>query len=1660
MKTAGTIALLVALAFCATRASGAPRWKAHSVPGIPSASHPAGYYGVVRVINHSDEGGEVVIDAFDDAGVAHGPLTLALGAREAVQLNSDDLERGNLDKGLAGSTGTGPRSWRLRLRSSLDLEVLAYNRTGDGLLQPLHDLVPLGVVRRPGAEREEMGHRVGFFPPAGDAGGVGALRLVNRGAEAAAVRIEGIDEAGASSGGAVELTLEAGASRSVTSAALESGSGEGLSGRLGDGEGSWQLVVTSDRRVEVVHLLASPGGHLANLSTAPGAGTGKHEVPWFAAAGNAAGHRGVVRIINRSDTSGEVRIEAFDHAGDAYGPVTLALAAGETVHLDSDDLERGNTAKGLAGSTGAGAGDWRLRLDSSLAMEVLAWNRSRDGLLSPMHDVVPAKRVVRPGEEGYEERHVVGLFSPGSGTERMSRLRLVNPAEEAATVRIEGIDDAGASPGSGVEVEVPAHGARTLTAQALESGAGLRGGLGDGDGWWRLVVTSDTSIAVMSLLSSPAGHLTNLSTAGAPGEPLAPPASAARATVVEVTGRGTASAGTQVVLRASPAGTDAVAIERYEWEFSDGQRGSGQEVSVRFADAGLYDVTVRAMRGADVVASGEWAVAVFDALAGASPGLEGIPAVFGDMDGDGRVGPEDLARLKEVLAGERALTSAVEEAGDLDLSGVVDGRDAALFGQMLGAGTALPSALLDASAYPGGVVAVVSASLLDPDTDVRVYVDSAESPQVLRTILGYATFAVPASLAGTGAEVEVAVTVDGMVTERLGLVLKPALTLDTDDARADVRAFFDDVLELLASQEDAGRRFVAEHEALSSDDLPDADVAVVFGATTAAARALRAAVEELEAALDGEGGAELAAHLQAQLYANGLVEFRERLAAFAAPAPSAGGTGGFGGRLGAFAVPAPSAGGRFGPTESASWDPVCDEYVPALCKLKEMSNLVDDAVALTDGGCAVIGVLSFAYPLAALTVATACLKIKAALTVAQLVGNLVQALSRLEVRLISDKTELRAGETATISVGLEFFGLEEVCGFVYKGVRKEFLENSLIKTMTRKVAKILLRKSFILKKLPKKLFGDKTLVDWLADIIGATVGQALSEAGLNDAFVRFVKSLCDPVDARLIGGENELILKADAGRFGLRASAGAVLTRKADEPREYVLSCPAGFSGTVTVCGSKEICGEDKRGKVQVACGPGPVLPCCAGPPRDEDEGNEEVRIPDPGLRALVARQLGQEPGRPITRAQMQGLQSLGDPIASNDPATRGRLNIRDLKGLEYATQLEGLYLYGSRIGDLSPLKCLSDLKALRLDDSGITDVSTLSDLTSLEWLSLGDNQITDISPLSDLTALKVLLLDHNQVMDVSALSGLTSLEWLSLNNNQITDISPLSDLTGLKWLLLEHNQLTDLSLSDLTSLEYLNLEHNRITDLSLSGLAALKWLLLEHKPMTDISLSGLKALKTLILDEGQITNVSLSDLTSLEYLSLGDNQITDLSLSDLPSLEYLGLSSNQITDLSPLSGLTALSGLDLTYNQITDVSALSGLTALKNLYLYNNQITDISPLSGLTALRGLNLAYNQITDVSALSGLTALEGLNLYNNDISYIGPLVSNAGLGRGDSIILGLNPIGCSSLRDYETLWRRGALMNYSTGYPSIRRPYIVCVRASERVSRDHCYCEDPS
>ena len=273
------------------------------------------------------------------------------------------------------------------------------------------------------------------------------------------------------------------------------------------------------------------------------------------------------------------------------------------------------------------------------------------------------------------------------------------------------------------------------------------------------------------------------------------------------------------------------------------------------------------------------------------------------------------------------------------------------------------------------------------------------------------------------------------------------------------------------------------------------------------------------------------------------------------------------------------------------------------------------------------------------------------------------------------------------------------------------------------------------------------------------------------------------------------------------------------------------------------------------------------------------VHIPDPNLRAAIAETLSKSPNAPITVEEMERLGKL-------DARNRG---IRDLTGIQFATNLNELRLRENRITDISPIAGLVELHRVDLSENPVSDMSPLRGLKNLNQLSMNQTLISDISLVRSLTSLTIFGFRGTQVSDLSPLTGLINMTALGFSNTSksISDLSPLAGLINL---------------------EYINSWGNSISDLS-----------------------------------------PLAGLTKLEIVDFCGGDISDLSpLAGLTGLKELYLASEEISDISPLAGLTGLTRVNLEENNIVDISPLAALTNLTWLNVARNQISNLSPLDGL----------------------------------------------------------------------------------------------------------------
>ena len=279
-----------------------------------------------------------------------------------------------------------------------------------------------------------------------------------------------------------------------------------------------------------------------------------------------------------------------------------------------------------------------------------------------------------------------------------------------------------------------------------------------------------------------------------------------------------------------------------------------------------------------------------------------------------------------------------------------------------------------------------------------------------------------------------------------------------------------------------------------------------------------------------------------------------------------------------------------------------------------------------------------------------------------------------------------------------------------------------------------------------------------------------------------------------------------------------------------------------------------------------------------------QVHIPDPNLRAAIAEALDKSPNAPITVEDMESLTALG---ANNR-------NIKDLTGIQFATNLNRLELADNQISDLSPVSGLIKLEYIRFSANNVSDLTPVAGLINLQTLRLDDNAVSDLGPLAGLISLQGLRFELNNISDISPLAGLINLEHMAFSVNEVSDISPLAGLINLKGMRAWGNPISNLSpLAGLTNLEHLDICGAELSDLS--------------------PLAGLTGLKELYLVDNGISDISpIARLTGLERLDVRDNHISNISpLAGLTNLKWLGVDGNDISNFSPLDGLRANTKID-----------------------------------------------------------------------------------------------------------------------------------------------------
>ncbi len=194
----------------------------------------------------------------------------------------------------------------------------------------------------------------------------------------------------------------------------------------------------------------------------------------------------------------------------------------------------------------------------------------------------------------------------------------------------------------------------------------------------------------------------------------------------------------------------------------------------------------------------------------------------------------------------------------------------------------------------------------------------------------------------------------------------------------------------------------------------------------------------------------------------------------------------------------------------------------------------------------------------------------------------------------------------------------------------------------------------------------------------------------------------------------------------------------------------------------------------------------------------DQVVFESPLLESIIREKINKQTGK-ITKEDMLLITELDSKLRCT---SKTLWTIRDLKGLEHATNLTVLRFANNEITDLTPLAELTNLTELSLMSNKISDLTPLAELTNLTELDLGGNRITDLTPLAELTNLIELNFVINEITELTPLASLMNLTSLRLSNNNIADITPLLGLTNLAAVTLSENPLSETAKQDIEVLQ------------------------------------------------------------------------------------------------------------------------------------------------------------------------------------------------------------------------------------------------------------------
>ncbi len=352
---------------------------------------------------------------------------------------------------------------------------------------------------------------------------------------------------------------------------------------------------------------------------------------------------------------------------------------------------------------------------------------------------------------------------------------------------------------------------------------------------------------------------------------------------------------------------------------------------------------------------------------------------------------------------------------------------------------------------------------------------------------------------------------------------------------------------------------------------------------------------------------------------------------------------------------------------------------------------------------------------------------------------------------------------------------------------------------------------------------------------------------------------------------------------------------------------------------------------------------------------NDESGIPDVNLYNGVLRNAGLSSDQELTVGKAKTIEEL----------SLAGLNINDIRGISFLTNITGLYLRGNNLTSLKGMnaKKLTKLDTINLSYNNLVDIDEIKNLPQVVFLDVSHNQLEklpDIRHFSNLRASVYLVhttnFDYNKLTKSEMLNKLPKSLLEDFDGRQVGPDGRLE--TNLEWWL--SSQTPDIT--DPSETQPADTQPN--TDPS------------EIQPTEDTSSDNI-----ITNDENGVPDTALYNIL-LEQCDMNNDGLIQKE-DEANKIISLGIRSNEENQISSLKGLNLFINVKILIVESNyNLKSLDGIEQLRldTLIARKNNLIDISQIGDMSeTLSVLNVEDNNLVKLPNLNSFSKLQFINNY---------------------------------------------------------------------------------